>query len=859
MGNPARVRHALPPVVALVLFAAAFEVLRTELRTVTWAQLSHDVAQVPLALLVAAAVLTVVNYALLTAYDFLALAYIGRHLPCGRVAFTSFVAYAVANNVGWAMLSGASIRYRFYTRWGITTEELVRIVFSYSVTFWIGLLMLGGVCLVSTPLLPPAIVSAHTHSAVGSGVSRMYSNRIGWVPIAVSLAYVVATFVRQQPLRLRRLELPLPRPRLAIAQLLVSVADWAVAGTVLYVLLPPGRASYFTVLGAFLTGQILGLASHVPGGVGVFESLLLIMLKPFFGTVELASSLVVYRAVYYIAPLAIAVVALAGDELHQRRVQAARVTAAIDRIAEQVTPRLLAIFTFLSGAVLLFSGATPAAAGRLALSERIFPLGVIETSHFAGSLVGAALLVLSQGIARRLDAAYFLGVIGIAVGIVASLLKGGDFEEAIWLALVLMLLARARKAFDRRAAFFDTRFSPSWIVAVAGVMGASIWLGLFAFKHVEYSNQLWWQFEVRGEASRFLRASVGAAIVLALTGLTRLIGYAPHEATAPTDEELAEAGAIIPTQSSTVPYLVYLRDKTLLFDDQRKGFVMYAVQGRTWVALGDPVGPEQRTSALIRMFLERCDDFGGTPVFYEVRKEQLFHYADFGLAFVKLGEDATVNLDTFTLDGAHASKHRQTLRRLEKQDATFRVVPGEGLIDRLREVSDDWLRSKAAAEKGFSLGFFEPSYLSRFPIGVIEQRGALVAFANLWPGPHTFELSVDLMRYRHDAPKEVMEGLLIHLMLWARAQGYRRFVLGMAPLSGFEQTSVGPLWNKLGSFIYEHGDAFYNFRGLRAYKEKFSPEWEPRYLVYPGGLRLPRILTDVAALVAGGYRRILLK
>jgi phosphatidylglycerol lysyltransferase len=95
--------------------------------------------------------------------------------------------------------------------------------------------------------------------------------------------------------------------------------------------------------------------------------------------------------------------------------------------------------------------------------------------------------------------------------------------------------------------------------------------------------------------------------------------------------------------------------------------------------------------------------------------------------------------------------------------------------------------------------------------------------------------------------------------MWGKEQGYERLSLGMAPLSGFEHSPVAPLWNRLGSFIYEHGGAFYNFRGLREYKGKFNPEWQPRYLVYPGGLRLPRVLADVAALIAGGYRRIILK
>ena len=157
------------------------------------------------------------------------------------------------------------------------------------------------------------------------------------------------------------------------------------------------------------------------------------------------------------------------------------------------------------------------------------------------------------------------------------------------------------------------------------------------------------------------------------------------------------------------------------------------------------------------------------------------------------------------------------------------------------------------------MGFFDEEYLTRFPIGVIETGARIQAFANIWPGPGGVEMSIDLMRYHRDAPKGVMEALFVHLMVWGRDKGYRTFALGMAPLSGFEDSPVASVWNRLGSFVYEHGEAIYNFQGLRAYKEKFNPTWVPRYLAYPGGLRLPRIMADASALVAGGYRHIFKK
>lgn len=840
----------LAPLVSAGLFVAALWVLRRELRAVRYDEVTAALFALPATRVVLATLLTAANYAVLTLYDQLGFAYVGRRIERGRIALAGFVAYAISNSVGFGLLSGASVRYRFYSRWGLTASELSRLVLFTATTFWLGLLLLGGA---SLALAPPAGVEILAAPGVVRG--------LGALLLAAALAYATAARLRRRTLRLRQLDVAVPEGRLVAAQFLVSTLDWTLAAAVLYALLPSGGVAFPRVLSAFLAAQILGLVSHLPGGLGVFESAMVVLLKTDLSARVLLPVLVLYRLIYYIAPLALAMVVLGADELVQRRERFRRMRALFGSVAQEITPRLLAVFTFLAGAVLLFSGATPAASGRLALIERLLPLGVIEASHFLGSIVGVGLLIVSQGLARRLDAAFYLAAGGLVLGIAVSLLKGGDYEEAAILALILAALLESRPRFDRRAAFFATRFSPGWIAAVLGVVAASIWLGLFAFQHVQYSSELWWQFELKKEAARSLRAGVGVALSVLVFGALRLMRPAPPEVALPTDEDLARAARVIESQQSTLPYLVYLRDKALLFDAEQRAFVMYAVQGRTWVALGDPVGPPERGPALIRAFVERCDDYGGNAVFYEVGRERLHQYADFGLALLKIGEEARLDLACFSLEGHENKPLRQAARRLEKDAASFRIAPPEDvrlLLPALREVSDEWRADKRMAEKGFSLGYFDSDYLAQFPVALVERNGRIEAFANVWPGPGGVELSVDLMRHRSSAPNGVMDALFVRLMLWGKEKGYRSFVLGMAPLAGLEGSAVAPFWHRLGRFLYGHGEAFYNFQGLRAYKEKFRPHWEPRYLAYVGGgPSLPRILADLAALIAGGYGRIL--
>ena len=138
---------------------------------------------------------------------------------------------------------------------------------------------------------------------------------------------------------------------------------------------------------------------------------------------------------------------------------------------------------------------------------------MIEFSHFLGSLAGVALLFLAIGLQRRLDAAYQLTLLMLGSGIVFSLAKGLDWEEALILALMLAALAPCHRHFYRKTSLTAEPFTPGWSLAIAIVLLGSLWLGFFAYKHVDYSRELWWHFTLFGNAPRFLRASVAVAAV----------------------------------------------------------------------------------------------------------------------------------------------------------------------------------------------------------------------------------------------------------------------------------------------------------------------------------------------------------
>lgn len=261
-------------------------------------------------------------------------------------------------------------------------------------------------------------------------------------------------------------------------------------------------------------------------------------------------------------------------------------------------------------------------------------------------------------------------------------------------------------------------------------------------------------------------------------------------------------------------------------------------------------------------FRELADRHDGWCVFFEVGPQWRALYAELGLALTPLGEEARVDLAAFRLD-SHAHRDlRQACAKLARRGLRFEVVARErvpALMPALEDISRAWLERKATSEKRFSNASFDATYLSRFPAAVVRRGDEIVAFANLWLGAGGEELSVDLMRHHPTAPNGAMDMLFAELFRWGHAQGYRWFNFGMAPLAGMDAVEQATLWSRVGQFIYRHAEHFYNFEGLRRYKDKFGPVWTARYLASTGGLVLAPVLLDVTALIAGGFADIVVK
>lgn len=791
-----------------------------------------------------AVLFTAVSYLALSGYDFSSLRYVGARVQPRVVMLTSFIAYALGNTVGAGVLTGGAVRLRMYTAAGVDAGLVGRAIAFNALAFGFGITSLGALGLLwgagqvaSVAPLPPNVLRT-----------------LAALVLMAAAAFIAICAVRRELRLSRRLHLRLPGAALASKQLLISVVELLFSAAALWVLLPHEDISFAGFVAFYAIAIALSIISHVPGGLGVFEAVLLLAFAGRMPVEQLAGALLLYRGVYFLLPLLVAVGLLAAIEWR------AGFAAPVSRAAARLSPLFLASIALVAGVMLLISGATPMTDEAAELLALNVPLPLVEASHFIGSVAGIALLFLARGLLYRLDAAWWAALGVTMLSFWLALPKGFAIGEMVLLGFLGLTLLVSRREFYRRASLLALSFSASWLFAVACVIAVVVWVLFFAYRDIDYGNELWWQFAVNANAPRSLRAITAIAVIALAVALWQLMRPVSGSAPLPTPEELDRARRILDTQPCADAALVLTADKALLFSTSGAAFLMYGKRGRTWVSLYGPIGLARDAPELVWQFIELAESHGGRAAFYQVRPQALPMYLDAGLRALKLGEYASVALPDFTLKGSLRANLRHGASRGEREGLRFEYCERGAVrehLPALREVSDAWLLAHEGRAKSFSLGFFDADYLCAGSVALVWHGDRLVAFANVMTTSLRAEAMVDLMRYLPDAPKGTMDFLFARLLTHLQAQGYAQLGLGMSPLSGMAAHRRASRWHRFGHLLFAHGGNFYNFQGLRAFKEKFAPDWEPRYLVASGGIGPLLALADTAALVGGGFKGVI--
>jgi len=789
--------------------------------------------------------------------------WLGMPMPRREVLRLAFVANALANtlNLSGAVGSGVRLLGLSARRIELTVSMALIGLQVLSLPLGLSVLIIATLAMGASPITP----SATTH----------------WIAIAVLVAaalYLPAFFILTTRRRLMRwlprgMELPPLRLKLILAAL--SFVDWLLSAAVLYACLYMSgvHVKPLPLLGSFAMAQTLGLLSLIPGGFGVFDGLMLLALTSANGyeSAAVLSALFLFRIAYYLLPL-LAGLYFGSGMLAERMPVVARATERL-----RVHPlfgmlglpasllagfgiRVLAVLTFVAGLVLLASAAIPAVHEHIEVVREHLPLAAVESSYWLSIMTGVLLLGLGRGIDGRLRVAYRLASITLVVGAVLAVTKGLHFGEALFLLAIAVLLRTRKREFTQRAMSLTSLTTFTWLSGLIVVVLAFFAIGVWAVLGDD-SFDLWY-FGVGEHSSRIARGLFAALLGVAVYLIWQSFSVRRPPLKLPAHAELERARCVYDEHGGgEFAHLSFMGDKHLFWSADNHAVVAYGAVRDRLVALGSPSGPEPAIKRAILDFRQFADAQDRVPVFYEVLEPDLSLYHDLGFDLFKLGELATIRLDEFTLAGKRWEDLRQAVNRSTKERLTFelREPPFDTvLMSELEHVSDAWLADKNAHEKSFSLGHFDVDYFAWSPLALVRRDGALIAFANVLPpyGPNG-TASVDLMRHLDGAPRGTMDFLFAKVMQWAKDQGHTTFSLGMAPLSAVGDNPYARVNERLAALAFQYGGRFYNYQGLRRYKEKFGPDWVGSYLAYPRGLWVPGLLIDIAALVAGGYRRFI--
>jgi len=655
------------------------------------------------------------------------------------------------------------------------------------------------------------------------------------------------------------------RPLALLWTLIIAAAAHAINLASLYALFLAFRqpATFGLILTGYAMTILFLIVSPTPNGVGIVEGLLPIIYTSM--GMPLATATVIslsYRALTFWVPM------LGGFFLLRRL---SLFSPPERSLAEAEQPHLVAIATAFMGVINIVSGALPGFADRMRLLASYSPLEVRHGGRMTAVLAGFALILLARGLWRRKESAWWLAMVVLLLSAGAHLLKGLDYEEAILAAALALLLWTQRSHFH---ALSDPPSFRQGIGVLAVASFCTLAYGTVGFYVLDRHFHIHYDFAAALRQTVVMFTQFYDPGLHPITGFGRYFGFSIYVIGAvtlgyasllllrpvlirrPANAASHRRAARIVEQygHSSLARFTLFADK-LYFFTTGGSLIAYTVKGRVAVALGDPIGPPADIAAAIGDFQRFCQRNDWSPIFYQVLPDALEHYRAVGYEALCIGHEGIVPLACFTLAGGAHKNLRAITHRLQRLGYVTKLYADPlppAILAELRAVSDEWLTMMHGSEQRFALGWFDDEYVAHSQVMALhDERGAIVAFVNFVPEYQRNELALDLMRRRQQLEAGSMEFLFVSMLQWAQGAGYSTFNLGLSALSGVGEDAGDPVLERTLHYIYGHINQFYNFRGLHEFKEKFDPEWMPRYLIYPNPTQLPAVVTALIRATAG--------
>ncbi|WP_159457786.1 bifunctional lysylphosphatidylglycerol flippase/synthetase MprF [Virgibacillus dakarensis] len=650
-------------------------------------------------------------------------------------------------------------------------------------------------------------------------------------------------------------------PLITIQYSIVSIIEWLGAGVVLYLsfVFVDIKLTFLQVFGIFVVAAVTGFISMVPGGFGSFDLVVLLSGEVYgINSEMLLTALLLYRFAYYLVPFVIGLILSAVEvtsSVMKKSEDNYMITSIVEisgvlwalqrRVFNKLGNWSLSLLAFITGYFLIVVPVADIITIH-GLGKSKLSLLTLDSYNLALFVCGITLWYFMKEQYYRTKRSLHILTVTLIISTILLLFQSENIIIGLMAAAHLIVLVLLRKQFNRQSLPF-TSASIRWLVYLCGICFILfVVLVRESLLFVDYNKPLYGVFSIGFSGCLLAFLYVLLSIIIYEKSHQIVIGEAY------SDEKLT--GFLQKYGGHSLSHLGFLGDKRMFFSDDRKAMLQFAVTGKNIIVLGDPQGDKKSFENVLIKLNEATDYFGYRCIFYQISEELLPLYHDLGFLFFKLGEEAVVDLDSFTISGKKKAGLRSTFNRFEKNGYTFSVndLPlSDGFLQEMKYVSDEWLGKKR--EKQFSLGYFDKDYLARTPIAVLrDKEGTMIAFMNIMPTYQEGVVSVDLMRYLPDAPGGATDVMFIHLFQWAKEKGYTKFNIGMAPLSNVGCTKHSFLRERIAEAVFNNIRYMYKFSGLRNFKNKYHPEWSGKYLAYRKNYSLASIMLQITKLISKG-------
>jgi phosphatidylglycerol lysyltransferase len=785
---------------------------------------------------------------LMTLYDFIIVKHLKLDIKKLFIFNISFIANSINSISGLGGLTGASIRAVFFKKGGNESDDIVKYGLLLVPATGVGLSVLALISSVNYIYIKP-IMTQNKWLLI-----LMYS----YIAYLIAYFFIDTIYYKIKEKQYKGLD-----PEILVVKtklLFVSFLEWFSAYLLFALIIRQFDTgiNYYIILGIYSIASVAGIVSMLPGGAGSFDLLVLLGFKIYgLSTEHTVAAIILFRTFYYFIPLTAAIIFSIIIQLKNGNsplnISNIKIVKGFIDKSSTVTNILLMLLIFLSGLVLLISGMVPGIAERLKLAGELLSFPIMQWSHQLSICIGTLLIIMSIKIGMKEKRAYKATLYLLVIGAISTFLKGFDYEEAIFLIVVFLLLKISKTSFYRKSLPFN------WFNTSINMILLLILIIIYAaLKHLIFMD-----FIVKYHFSAILIKSTIVShynVIIAYTSLILFVII--WEVTKPkiendkrfiTDVDEGKFNDFLNIYGGNfLTHLIYLNDKNIYWASENKTAIIYQKSHNIMVVLGDIIGDEKYFRDGITEFQSFLDEYGYKAAFYEVGDTLLPLYHDFGYDFFKLGETALIDLEGFDLVGPDNRDFRNVMSRFKRDGYVFEFfnsLPDE-LLDTLKNISDEWLNGRK--EMGFSLGSFNEKYLKHSPIAIIKHEisNEIIAFASLMPSyDKNQSISMDLMRFKKEVPNNTMTFLILNLLIKFKEDGYKIFNLGMSPLSNVGETQKAHLAEKTANIFMRHGSRFYSFEGLRKYKNKFNPKWEARYLAYEDITALPSSLIEATLLI----------